>query len=58
MAPLNLGLPAHHTSEQACTSKRNAEPTWQYIFISVLLDILLPLSYVGGVDLLRPVFGR
>lgn len=31
--------------------------TWQYIFISVLLDILLPLSYVGGVDLLRPVFG-
>lgn len=30
--------------------------TWQYIFISVFLDILLPLSHVGGVDLLRPVF--
>lgn len=30
--------------------------TWQYVFISVLLDILLPLSCVGGVDLLRPVF--
>lgn len=31
--------------------------TWQYIFISVLLYVLFPLSYVGGVDLLRPVFG-
>lgn len=30
--------------------------TWQYVFISVLLDILLPLSYIGGVDLLCPVF--
>lgn len=32
--------------------------TWQYVFVSVLLDILLPLSSIGGVDLLRPVFGR
>lgn len=32
--------------------------TWQYVFVSILLDILLPLSCVGGVDLLRPVFGR
>ena len=32
-------------------------PTWQDVLVSVLLDVLLLLSYVGGVDLLRPVLG-
>lgn len=33
-----------------------ARLTWQYVFVSVLLDILLLLSCIGGVNLLRPVF--
>lgn len=32
--------------------------TGQDVFVSVLLDVLLLLPGVGGVDLLRPVFGR
>lgn len=31
--------------------------TRQDVFVSVLLDILFLLASVGGVDLLRPVFG-
>lgn len=30
--------------------------TWQYVFVSVLLDIVLLLSCIGGVNLFRPVF--
>lgn len=32
--------------------------TRQDVFVSVLLDILFLLASIGGVDLLRPVFGR
>lgn len=32
--------------------------TRQDVFVSVFLDVLLLLPGVGGVDLLRPVFGR
>lgn len=32
--------------------------TRQDVFVSVLLDVLLLLASVGGVDLLSPVFGR
>lgn len=31
--------------------------TRQDVFVSVLLDVVFLLACVGGVDLLRPVFG-